>query len=86
MLLVVFGARAREACKQLYERRLQVGSCHWWWRLAVCWLSTAGGRQCSWSPLLPTHHSLQASNAAYERDADRLLTIATSFECREVQA
>ncbi|KAI7844093.1 hypothetical protein COHA_002234 [Chlorella ohadii] len=29
---------------------------------------------------------LQSSNEAYERDADRLLTIATSFECREVQA
>ena len=30
--------------------------------------------------------TLQSSNDAYERDADRLLTIATSFECREVQA
>jgi hypothetical protein len=26
---------------------------------------------------------LQASNNAYERDAERLLTIATSFRCRE---
>lgn len=26
---------------------------------------------------------LQASNDTYERDADRLLTIATSFRCRD---
>lgn len=36
-------------------------------------------------PLLPCHAAImQAASAAYEKDADRFLTIARSFQCREV--
>lgn len=85
--MVVFGAQARKAGAQLCKVELQVGCFGRWWRLAVCCqLLDAGRAPGHATTRSAAHHSLQASNAAYERDADRLLTIATSFECREVQA
>lgn len=47
-------------------------------KLSTCWLYC----QCCLTPCPPC---VQAPNAAYEADAERLLTIMRSFQCREVE-